>query len=250
MKIAVISDIHGNMQALDAVLEDIKKENCDKIFCLGDLAMAGPQPSETIEKVRNLENLTIIQGNTDEMIANYPNETYWQMLHMLEENNPIMAKALESDTVAITEEQKDYLRNLPKQKELEINGVKVLLVHGSPRKNNENIFCNLKIEEVEEMIEDTVADIIFCGHTHVPCGYQTNTKQTVVNVGSVGRPFSEEPKSCYAIFEISDDWEIAIKHNLVDYDFKTASEILNQRGFEGADKLAKMLIHATSRYPQ
>ena len=53
MKIAIISDIHGNMQALDAVLENIKKENCEKIFCLGDLAMAGPQPNETINKIKD-----------------------------------------------------------------------------------------------------------------------------------------------------------------------------------------------------
>ena len=248
MKIAVISDIHGNMQALDAVLENIKKENCEKIFCLGDLAMAGPQPFETVEKIRELQkttDFTIIQGNTDEMIANCDN----QILHMLEENNPVMAHALESDITTVSEEQKNYLRNLPSQKEIEIEGLKILLVHGSPRKNNENIFDNLKIEEVEEMISGTNADIIFCGHTHVPCGYQTNTKQTVVNAGSVGRPFSEEPKSCYAVLEINNG-EFSIKHNLVDYDFKTAAKLLEQRGFEGSDKLAQMLIHATSRYPQ
>ena len=248
MKIAVISDIHGNMQALDAVLENIKKENCEKIFCLGDLAMAGPQPFETVEKIRGLQkttDFTIIQGNTDEMIANCDN----QILHMLEENNPVMAHALESDITTVSEEQKNYLRNLPSQKEIEIEGLKILLVHGSPRKNNENIFDNLKIEEVEEMISGTNADIIFCGHTHVPCGYQTNTKQTVVNAGSVGRPFSEEPKSCYAVLEINNR-EFSIKHNLVDYDFKTAAKLLEQRGFEGSDKLAQMLIHATSRYPQ
>lgn len=248
MKIAVISDIHGNMQALDAVLENIKKENCEKIFCLGDLAMAGPQPFETVEKIKELQkttDFTIIQGNTDEMIANCDN----QILHMLEENNPVMAHALESDITTVSEEQKNYLRNLPSQKEIEIEGLKILLVHGSPRKNNENIFDNLKIEEVEEMISGTNADIIFCGHTHVPCGYQTNTKQTVVNAGSVGRPFSEEPKSCYAVLEINNR-EFSIKHNLVDYDFKTAAKLLEQRGFEGSDKLAQMLIHATSRYPQ
>ncbi len=248
MKIAVISDIHGNLQALNAVLENIKKENCSKIFCLGDLAMAGPQPSETIKKIQELQkttDFTLIQGNTDEMIANCDN----QILHMLEENNPVMAHALESDVTTVSEEQKNYLRNLPVQKELEIEGLKILLVHGSPRKNNENIFDNLKIEEVEEMISGTDADIIFCGHTHVPCGYQTNTKQTVVNTGSVGRPFSLEPKSCYAILEISNK-EFSIKHNLVEYDYQTAAKILEQRGFEGADKLAQMLIHATSRYPQ
>lgn len=248
MKIAVISDIHGNMQALDAVLSDIKKENCSKIFCLGDIAMAGPEPAKTIQKIIELqesEDFEIIQGNTDEMIANCDN----QMIHLLEENNPIMAHALENDVFVIPEELKNFLRNLPKQKELEIEGTKILLVHGSPRKNNENIFPDLKIEEVENMISGTDADIIFCGHTHMPCGYQTNTKQTVVNTGSVGRPFSEEPKSCYAVLEINNK-EFSVKHNFVDYDYKTAAAILKERGFEGSDKLAQMLIHATSRYPQ
>ncbi len=248
MKIAVISDIHGNMQALEAVLSDIKKENCSKIFCLGDIAMAGPEPAKTIQKIIELqesEDFEIIQGNTDEMIANCDN----QMIHLLEENNPIMAHALENDVFVIPEELKNFLRNLPKQKELEIEGTKILLVHGSPRKNNENIFPDLKIEEVENMISGTDADIIFCGHTHMPCGYQTNTKQTVVNTGSVGRPFSEEPKSCYAVLEINNK-EFSVKHNFVDYDYKTAAAILKERGFEGSDKLAQMLIHATSRYPQ
>lgn len=248
MKIAVISDIHGNMQALEAVLESIKQENCEKIFCLGDLAMAGPEPSKMIDKIRNLmqeTDFTLIQGNTDEMIANCDN----QMLHVLRENNPVMANALEADVLEVSEEQKNFLRNLPKTQEITVDGVKILLVHGSPRKNNENIFPDLKIEEVEEMIKDTDANIIFCGHTHVPCGYQTNTNQTVVNTGSVGRPFSEEPKSCYAIMEV-DKGTFTVKHNLVDYDVKTASDILAKRGFDGCEKLAAMLLHATSRYPQ
>lgn len=248
MKIAVISDIHGNMQALEAVLKSIEEENCDKIFCLGDLAMAGPEPSKTINKIKDLiENtdFTCIQGNTDEMISNCDN----QMIHMLEENNPVMAHALAADVLEVSDKQKDFLRNLPAQKEIEIEDVKILLVHGSPRKNNENIYCDLKIEEVEEMIEGVDANIIFCGHTHVPCGYQTNTRQTVVNAGSVGRPFSQEPLSCYAIIEINKG-EFSIKHNLVGYDVQKASAILKERGFEGAEKLAAMLISASSRYPQ
>lgn len=245
MKIAVISDIHGNMQALNAVLEDIKTENCERIFCLGDLAMAGPEPSAVVNKIREMSDLTVIQGNTDTMIANCDN----QMIHLLEENNPIMARALEADVTSLTDSQKEFLNNLPEQKELEIDGVKILLVHGSPRKNNENIFPDLKVEEVEEMIQGTIADVIFCGHTHVPCGYQTKTKQTIVNVGSVGRPFSEEPKCCYAIIEIKNGG-FSIKHNFVEYDVKTASRLLTERGFEGSEKLAQMLICATSRYPK
>jgi putative phosphoesterase len=248
MKIAVISDIHGNIQALEAVLNDIKNESCKRIFCLGDLAMAGPEPSKTIDRIIELEaslDMPVIQGNTDEMIANCNN----RILHLLKKNNTIMANALAKDVIEVSELQKEYLKNLPAQKEIEIEGIKILFVHGSVRKNNENIFPDLKIEEVEEMIKGTNADIIFCGHTHIPCGYQTNTKQTVVNTGSVGRPFSIEPKACYAILEIKNK-EFSIKHNLVKYDVEKAAEILKNRGFEGCEKLAQMLIHATSRYPE
>lgn len=248
MKIAIISDIHGNMQAMNAVLNNIQEEKCEKILCLGDIAMAGPEPAKMIECIKNLmteTDFTLIQGNTDEMIANCDN----QMLHMLRENNPVMANALEADVLEVSDLQKDFLRNLPKTKELTVDGVKILLVHGSPRKNNENIFPDLKLEEVEEMISGTDANIIFCGHTHVPCGYQTNTNQTVVNVGSVGRPFSSEPKSCYAIME-TNNGAFTIKHNFVNYDVQAASDILAKRGFDGCEKLAAMLLHATSRYPQ
>ena len=248
MKIAIISDIHGNMQALNAVLDDIKEEKCEQIFCLGDLAMAGPEPAKTMDKFREMINekhFILIQGNTDEMIANCDNH----LLHTLEEAMPVMAKALADDVCALSDIQKSFLGSLPKSKELEIDGRKILLVHGSPRRNNENIFPDLPIEQVEEMIAGTDADIIFCGHTHIPCGYQTNTNQTVVNVGSVGRPFSQTPKSCYAILEIINA-EFVIRHKQISYDVETAAKILRERGFEGADKLAQMLISATSRYPE
>lgn len=246
MKIAVISDIHGNMQALEAVLEDIKKENCDKIFCLGDLAMAGPEPVKAIELVKKLFDegkLEIIQGNTDEMIGDFSQEIVDKVGHLY----PIMSEALKDDVKIIPQDLKDFLKNLPKQKELEIEGVKVLLVHGSPRKNDENISPDLSIGNIEEMIEGVDADIIFCGHTHIPCGYQTRNKQTVVNDGSVGRPFTPSPQACYAIADFSSG-SFDVMHKFVDYDREKASEILAQRNFKGADKLAKILIKPEFRH--
>ena len=249
MKIAVISDIHGNLEAMEAVLENIKNENCEKIFCLGDLAMAGPLPKETIDFVRNLENefdFEIIQGNTDEMIA-YAQDWIYEKI---KESLPVMAEAYKSDIKAVTDEQKEYLKNLPKQKELKIGDLKILLVHGSPRKNNEDISPKLDIKTVEEMIKDTDADLILCGHTHIPCGYQTTTNQTVINVGSVGRPFSIAPKSCYCVLTVDGTKNFLAKHNFVEYNFEKAAKILEQRDFEGADKMADMLRHASNRYPQ
>ena len=69
MKVAILSDIHGNMQALESVMADIKENNCEKVFCLGDLAMAGPEPTKVINFVKSQSNWTVIQGNTDKMIA-------------------------------------------------------------------------------------------------------------------------------------------------------------------------------------
>lgn len=245
MKIAVISDIHGNMQALETVLADIKKEKCERIFCLGDLAMAGPEPVKAIERIKNLREsgeLELIQGNTDEMISNY--EKFGELV---KSKFPIMGNALENDVKIIPDNLKVFLRNLPKQKEFEIEGVKILLVHGSPRKNDENILPDLPIDQVEQMIKGTTADLIFCGHTHVPCGYQTQKKQTIVNDGSVGRPFTQNPQACYVIADFKKG-TFEIKHKLLDYDKEKAAEILAQRSFDGADKLAKILISPEFRH--
>ena len=250
MKIAIISDLHGNIDALESVLSDIKSENCSKIFCLGDIAMAGPEPKTAIHRIHELmqsQDFHIIQGNTDNMLSVFSFDIYNEILKV----NAVMASAYLADSQLLNDEEKNFLKNLPEKEELELFGIKILLVHGSPRKNNENIYPNLKIEEVEEMIAETNANIIFCGHTHMPCGYQTNTEQTIVNVGSIGRPFSEIPDSCYAIMEINEENSTyTIKHKFVKYDVEKAAEKIRERNFEGSEKLAKMLLKATSRYPE
>ena len=236
MKIAVISDIHGNLEALKSVLVDIEKKKCNKILCLGDIVMAGPEPSATIDKIKSLietKDFKIIQGNTDKMLSVFSFDTYNEIL----KTNVVMASA--------------YLADSELLMQIEINGIKIVMVHGSPRRNNENIYPDMPIKEVEEMIKGTTADVIFCGHTHVPCGYQTNTNQTVINVGSVGRPFSQDPKSCYVLMDINEkENSYTIKHQFVSYNVEKSAQKIRERGFEGAEKLAKMLLSATSRYPE
>jgi len=236
MKIAVLSDIHGNREALEAVLEHIARQNIDKIFICGDLAMAGPEPSRTVEFLKSFD-ATFIQGNTDEMIVKNiipPNE--------------IMSNALKYAQYELTDEQKSFLANLPFSHSEKIEELNLLFVHGSPQKNNEDILPDQNQEKIAEIIEGTTQDLIFCGHTHLPCGYQVK-KQTVVNVGSVGRPFCEEPKACYVTVNINKS-EAEILHHFVEYDVQSASKKLAKLPFVGADKLAEMLIGATNRYPE
>lgn len=246
MKIAVISDLHGNMEAIEAVMEDIKKRECEKIFVLGDYAMAGAEPNNAVDyfiKLQGKCDCKLIQGNTDLMIADFSEELY----ETLKEKAPIMAEALKDDARTLNPVQKSFLKNLPIQIETEVDGVKFLLVHGSPRKNNEDILPETPMAEVEKMVEKVDADVVLCGHTHIPCGFQTSNKKTVVNVGSVGRPFTPEAKSCY-LTVVVENGSYVFEHHFVDYNRKKASEKLAKRKFNGSDKLADMLLDPKIRH--
>ena len=153
MKIAIISDIHGNDEALTAVLKDIESEKCDKIFCLGDLAMAGPEPSKVTNKIKELlknNNFLLIQGNTDEKLGTY-NKNFEETL---DKHVPFMANAYRADLKELTADDKEFLANLPANLIVKENGIKIMLCHGSPRKNDENITPDLPVEKVEEIVVD------------------------------------------------------------------------------------------------
>ena len=246
MKIAVISDIHGNMEALDAVMTDIERNKCEKLFVLGDYAMAGPEPREAVKffmQKEKDENVFMIQGNTDAMITSFSFDLY----DSLKEKAPVMAEALKDDEKNLGMQQKQFLSNLPIQKEVTLEGVSFLLVHGSPRRNNEDILPTTPLNEVEKMIENVDSQVILCGHTHIPCGFQTKSKKTVVNAGSIGRPFTPEPKSCYLIINVKDG-KCVFEHQFVEYDNKKASEKLKKRNIWGADRLAETLLNPQKRH--
>ncbi len=250
MKIAVISDIHGNMEAIDAVMADIREKQCERIFVLGDYAMAGPEPDCAVDYfMRRKDNskYSMIQGNTDLMIADYSDELY----NALKEKAPVMAAALKNDEKIINPLEKEFLKNLPIQLQVEEEGVKFLLVHGSPRKNNEDILPDTPLSEVEKMLENVEADVVLCGHTHIPCGFQTNTKKTVVNAGSIGRTFfknsDDAPKSCYLIVDVNNG-SCVFEHQFVKYDNERAAQKLAGREFYGSDKLANTLLNPEERH--
>lgn len=240
MKIAVISDIHANTLALEAVLKQINSLGADKIFCLGDILMAGYDPNGTAKIILGLDNLEIIQGNTDKMVAYFSQE----LLEKAKSKFPCMGYALEDDLKIIDEKYKDFVRNLPENRYIEINGLKIQLVHGSPRQQDENIYPNLALDDVEKMVENSNADLILCGHTHIPCGYSLNSGKTVVNVGSVGRSMTEDKMPYWAMLEINDNGTFQIEHKSVKYDNVKVSELIKNRNFKHSDDLAKMYIRS------
>ena len=243
MKIAIISDIHANKDALDKVLEDINQFNPDKIFCLGDLILAGYNPNYVCEKMLELkekyaENFEIIQGNTDKMVSNCTSE----LLENAKKGFPCMGYSLEEDVKITNKKYLDFVRELPEKKQVEINGIKIDLVHGSPRNQSENIYPELMNDTVEEMVKDSSADIILCGHTHLPCGYTLNSGKTVINVGSVGRSMTKDKNAVYLQLTIDSTGKFYSEHRVIKYDNEKVSKHILARGFKHCEELASMYI--------
>ena len=241
MKIAVISDIHANKLALDKVLEDIKEFNPDKIFCLGDLILAGYNPNYVCKTILELkekfkDNFEIIQGNTDKMVA-FCND---EMLEKTKAAFPCMGYSLEED-VKITEKKYiDFVKELPENKYVTVNGLKIQLVHGSPRNQSENIYPELFDETVCKMVEGSEAELILCGHTHKPAGYSLSIDKTVVNVGSVGRSMTEGKSPVYLQLTVDKNGQFFCEHRIIKYDNEEVKNHILARGFKHCEDLAAM----------
>lgn len=243
MNIAVISDIHANLAALKAVVDDIEQFKPDMIFCLGDYVMAGYNPNGTMEFLFELkqkfgDNFKMIQGNTDKMVA-YCSE---ELLKNSKEAYPCMGYSLEED-VKITEKNYiEFIKNLPEKMELEICGLKIELVHGSPRRQNENIYPGLTENTVEEMVASSKAELILCGHTHKPAGYSLSSGKTVVNVGSVGRSMIESKMPVYLQLTVDKNGQFFTEHRVVNYDNKEVFNHILTRNFPHCRELAEMFL--------
>ena len=243
IKIAVISDIHANPLAFDEVMKDINLFNPDKIFCLGDLILAGYNPNDICSKIFELkekykDNFEIIQGNTDKMVA-YCND---EIIKKTIEAFACMGYSLEDDVKITDKKYIDFVRNLPEKKSLEINGIKIDLVHGSPRNQSENIFPSLDVDEVEEMVSSSNADIILCGHTHIPCGYSLNSGKTVINAGSVGRSATEDKMPVYLQLTIDNKGKFFAEHRIIKYDNLKAREYILNRKLKHIEDLAQKYV--------
>ena len=218
MKIAVISDIHSNVYALNEVLKDIKNRNIDMIVCTGDLVGYGTRPNEVIETLRNEKILTIM-GNYDDAIGNFKIVCGCDYKDPKDTEKASLSMQFTSEKT--TDENKEYLRNLPKEITFTFNNKTIRFVHGSTRLINEYLKENSK--ESEEVMKELKEDILVCGHTHIPYSKYYGNK-LLVNAGSVGKPKTNSPNANYVIIDIKSS--VAVEIIEVPYDFeKIAKEI-------------------------
>jgi len=189
LKLALISDIHGNLAALEAVLDSIKRIGVDRIFCLGDIVGYGARPNECVDLVKS-HDIPCICGNHDEVAISSRGLSCF---------TPNAKKAILWTQEQLTDESHLYLSEL--KFTIEFEGL--LLVHASP----------IDLESWPYIFTQTDADtafqsfthpVCFFGHTHFPVIFhESEENRRLINVGSVGQPRDYDPRACWGLYDSS-----------------------------------------------
>ena len=206
LKLALISDIHANLAALEAVLHHLDQQAPDAIYCLGDLVGYGPQPNEVIDIIR-ARNIPCVEGNHDAGVSGR-----MPLDHFREPNRSVIDWTRKN----LTPENLAFLKSLPLtlSPELHSSGIphlasRILLVHASPIEPQKWHYLNSAVK-CRQVLEAVSADIVCVGHTHIP-GIVANELgvfgmekgyRYVVNPGAVGQSRDEDPRAAYAILDL------------------------------------------------
>jgi putative phosphoesterase len=196
-RITVFGDIHGNLPALQAVFADMQQRGLDdQLYCLGDLVGYGVFPNEVVEAIRS-RNIPTIMGNYDLGVGN--NSDDCGCAYKTEEEEARGKLSIAWTNAHTTDENKAFLRTLPDSIPLQLGDLKVLLVHGSPRKVNEYLYEDRPENSLERILDGVEANVLVCGHTHLPYHRILSSGRQVVNAGSVGKPKDKNPDACYVV---------------------------------------------------
>lgn len=244
MNIAVISCIHGNLAALEAVLQDIEQQRADQIFCLGDLVGYGPFPNEVVARIRALE-IPTCQGCWDEDVIAGLNACECSYPSLLAEQRGRLAH--EWTDREITPETRAFLADLP----LSLRHENLCFVHGSPHSQHEYLLPQTQSFIALERVLASGADVLFCGHTHIPYVRElsggeftvrlaqalpraaapapslTVPLKRIVNAGSVGEPRHGSTAATYVLYD-SDRQQVTLRQ--VDYDYRQTCAAIVEQG--------------------
>ena len=217
MKIAVFSDIHGNLPALEAVIEEINNSDVDQIIVLGDLVTDFPQYTNDILDTIRSKTQNVIRGNREG--------------YLIKANNELWKKHKQFSTILntyqnLSKEDVLYLKALPRQISFTYDEkFSLRAVHGSPFSEFDTLYEE-KTDLINHSLNDLSENILLCGHTHIPFVYSNNGK-TLINVGSIGMNFGREQSAQYTIIQYEKD-DIKIDMRKVKYnyaDFKKSCDL-------------------------
>lgn len=198
-RIALYSDIHANVPALEAVLADIVCAGVTERYCLGDLVGYGADPSGVIARVRATGD-PVVRGNYDDGVGKRAGGC--GCYYPTEQDKVVGAESYARTDAALDDEEHAYLAGLLDEVRLSVGGVHVLLCHGSPRRINEYLLPDRPAENLVKLADLGDADVVCFGHVHVPYHRVVTSSDGralhFVSDGSVGKPKDGDPRACWA----------------------------------------------------
>jgi putative phosphoesterase len=210
MRIAVLSDVHGNLPALRRVISEFEQLDLETIIAAGDY-VGGPKSNEVISILRSYDSIMIL-GNMDMDLLRFANDEAPEAWSTIKQYG-LIRWTLEH----IHSENLDYLGSLPETLALRLEGApSIRVVHGSPRDPYESIFPDRDHEVLETAVYQTIEGVLVCGHIHVPWKTRLNGK-LVMNPGAVSAPLNGDVGAQYALLHLIDgDW--SVEHRSIGYD--------------------------------
>jgi putative phosphoesterase len=236
MRLALISDLHGNLPALERVLAQLAREHVDELICLGDVAV-GPQPVETLDRLKSL-GCTTVMGNWDSCLLGTEPQVHGEIAEML-------VDVCTWSAAQISPAQQQYIRSFKDTHEVRLDeNLTLLAFHGSPRSFNDYIYATTSDDELETMLAGYEADVYAGGHTHFQM-FRRLGEGVVVNAGSVGQPFRRRragmmplsPWAEYAIVSYSDG-RLGVEFRRAPLDVESLAEMVRASGMPDAERWA------------
>jgi putative phosphoesterase len=228
VKIAVLSDVHANLQALERVFEDAEERGIDVFLNAGDSIGFGPYPNEVLELLCE-KNVLSILGNYDLEVIEGKAKAKGEKKFALKFARKELAKSCEC-----------YLYSLPRELRLETAGKRMLVTHGSPESIEEHLYHDTPVERLKALASYAKADVIVVGHSHEQFWKQTN-EASFINPGSLGRPSDGNPQTAYAILSF-DPFKVDLIR--LDYDVEAAADTLRKKGLP--ESFSQMLLRGVS----
>lgn len=242
MRLAAISDIHGNAVAFEAVINDLRRQSPDAILCLGDIVMRGPQPKECVDMLRALNPLVTVRGNFDHRFTRWPGPTWSPKTY----KDELMLRDFEFTCAELPQTDQLWLSNLPVEFSTQIEGQGIELYHAAPGSLGQYTWPWAPVEELGKLRQGERSALVLFGHMHH--AFVRSAKGfTVVNTGSVGLPFDGDPRPSYVIIDM-DRTDMAVQIRRVAYDREAAIQIARSRSMPDIEVFEYALRHADYPY--
>ncbi len=232
----MIGDVHANLPALEAVLDQAHEQEVEAIWNVGDFVGYGSFPNQVIERLRD-EEVVSIAGNYDLKVLKFKKKR--KKWRRKKQSQKFLAFQWTRDV--LVKKNRKYLGSLPEERELQIQGLRILLTHGSPASEKEHLTPDTPEERLRELASMVEADVVICGHSHLPFARHVNGVH-FINTGSVGRPDDSDPRACYAVLQVghASGRDVQVRHHRVAYDVGSAVAAIRGRGLP--ESFAQMMI--------